>query len=271
MPQAISIDNFIDTHNGDKKIELCGKLAIVRAILAAESRCSLYINPSNSYNKINFSAIEKTWYSSFMKLLTENCPKQNLSKCLESITLIVFNYDRCIEHFLYNSFQNYYGIEAREASDFVNEIEIYHPYGVVGSLPWQGERGRSVKFGATPSPKELLEFASEIKTFTEGTDPDSSEILNIKKNVHNADNIVFLGFAFHKLNMELMSLNKPVGAKSGNTNYFGTAYGISNSNCEIIKSELTGTLHKYVPKVFINNKLNCANLFEEYWRHLSLN
>jgi len=28
MPQAISIDNFIDTHSENKHIELCGKLAI---------------------------------------------------------------------------------------------------------------------------------------------------------------------------------------------------------------------------------------------------
>ena len=38
MPQAESIDNFIYQHQGDKKIELCGKLAIVRSILVAERR-----------------------------------------------------------------------------------------------------------------------------------------------------------------------------------------------------------------------------------------
>lgn len=36
MPQAISINNFIDNHQGDEKIELCGKLAIVKSILDAE-------------------------------------------------------------------------------------------------------------------------------------------------------------------------------------------------------------------------------------------
>ena len=32
MPLAQSIDSFIDIHSGDKKIELCGKLAIVSSI-----------------------------------------------------------------------------------------------------------------------------------------------------------------------------------------------------------------------------------------------
>ncbi len=43
MPQAASIDNFID-HQGDDKIELCGKLAIVRSILEAEKNSLLFFN-----------------------------------------------------------------------------------------------------------------------------------------------------------------------------------------------------------------------------------
>ena len=136
MPQAISIDSFIDTHNDDKKIELCGKLAIVRSILNAERNSLLYIDNSNIYNRLNFSSLENTWYASFMMLLTENCTKENLSRRLKSIALIVFNYDRCIEHFLYNSLKNYYDLKPGETGKLVNEIEIYHPYGIVGSLPW---------------------------------------------------------------------------------------------------------------------------------------
>src|SRR4051794_32501351 len=33
MPQPISIDNFLDAHQGDEQIELCGKLGIVQGIL----------------------------------------------------------------------------------------------------------------------------------------------------------------------------------------------------------------------------------------------
>jgi len=45
MPQAISIDNFVDAHQGNTKLELCGKLAIARAILSGEQRSLLYVNP----------------------------------------------------------------------------------------------------------------------------------------------------------------------------------------------------------------------------------
>lgn len=72
MPQAISIDNFIDTHSGDKQIELCGKLAIVRTILDAESRSRLFIDYLKSDRKLNFVNLQDTWFGSFFMRLFEN-------------------------------------------------------------------------------------------------------------------------------------------------------------------------------------------------------
>lgn len=269
MPQAISIDNFIDTHNDDEKIELCGKLAIVRSILDAEKSSKLYIDPSNFYNRLNVRALEETWYANFMKLLTETCTKQNLSKRLKSIALIVFNYDRCIEHFLHNSLQNYYGLRSDEADKLVNEMEIYHPYGVVGNLPWQGNQ--SVEFGAEIDSLALLNIANQIKTFTEGTDPQSSDILAIRNHVNKADTIVFLGFAYHELNMELLLPDSSTPDLSKLRSCFGTAKQISDHNCEIIKNRLKAFYKRNVNYLIINNKLDCNHLFEEYWRSLSLN
>lgn len=268
MPQAISIDNFIDTHNDDKKIELCGKLAIVRSILDAESHSLLYIDNSNIYNTINFNALEPTWYSSFMKLLTENCRINELPDRLKSISLIIFNYDRCVEHFLFNSFKNYYGISDSDSAELVKSIEIFHPYGVVGNLPWQG--GQFVEFGAKPQPPTLLQLAGDIKTFTEGTDPESSEILAIRKNIGEADKIVFLGYAFHDLNMQLISPSTLHLDQLSTTTYYGTAKGISDSDCNIIRDELSKFKKSDVGGININNKLDCSSLFNEYWRSLSL-
>lgn len=269
MPQAISIDNFINNHSGDKQIELCGKLAIVRSILSAEKDSDLYVDKSNSYNKMDFQFLEKTWYSSFLKLLTENCTVNNLPERLKSISLIIFNYDRCLEHYLYNAFQNYYGIQPEDAGKLVNEINIYHPYGVVGNLPWQGKQG--MEFGAEPHPQVLLQLARQIKTFTESTDEESSEIIAIRNHVSAADNIVFLGFAFHKLNLKLMAPNSFIPDPLEVTNYFGSAFGISDSDYKFIKADLEEFTDRDAGEMEINNKLKCAAFFKEYWRSLSLN
>ena len=204
-----------------------------------------------------------------MKLLTENCTKENLSKRLKSIALIVFNYDRCIEHFLYNSLQNYYSLRPDEAGNLVNEIEIYHPYGVVGTLPWQSDQ--SVAFGAELHAQKLLNLTHQIKTFTESTDPKSKEILAIRNNVIKADYIVFLGFAYHKLNMNLLMPDIPIADSLKVSSCFGTAKGISNSDCEIIKAELGDFYKSSIKELNIRNELDCYSLFEEYRRSLSLN
>jgi len=272
MPQAISIDNFIDSHKGNNKIELCGKLAIARAILEAEKNSSIFIDNSNHYNRLDFGQLEKTWYTNFMKLITENCTKDTVSKRLESVTLIIFNYDRCVEHYIYNFIQNYYDLDFAKTGDLVKKIEIYHPYGAVGALPWQCEKSKdytqAVNFGSELEPNKLLEVAQKIKTFTEGTDPNSSEISSIRNNVVNADNIVFLGFAYHELNMELLMPNN-FAMNSAKFHWcFGTAKEISDANCETIRTELE-SFYKSV-KLNICNNLDCYQLFKEYWRSLSL-
>lgn len=268
MPQAPSIDNYIDVHKNDKDIELCGKLAIVRSILQAEQNSQLYINTSNTNNKMKFKEIENTWYARLMDLLSANCPKENLLERLKSISLIVFNYDRCIEHFLYQSFQNYYHMSPKEAADFVSQIEIYHPYGVVGALPWQD--GISIQFGEDPHAGQLLDLASQIKTFTEGTDPQSSEINNLHKAIATADKIVFLGFAFIKQNMKLMKPNREMFNTKNDTAFFGTVYDVSDNDRGLILDELRHFKEGHSNKVYFSDK-KCALLFHDYGRSLSLN
>jgi len=267
MPQVISIDNFIDIHSEDYEIEVCGKLAIVRSILDAERDSLLFVDKSNIYNKIDFTRLEDTWYASLMKLITENSSKAGLVKRLNSIKIVVFNYDRCIEHFLYSSLQNCYGITPNEAGELVNGMEIYHPYGKVGNLPWQGQN--AIDYGSEANSEQLLELAAQIKTFTEGTDPESSEIVAIRKNISQADNIVFLGFAFHPLNMRLIKTEERVFKPLASVAYFCTARGISDTDCEIVKTELEDFIEKDHKDIYLNNKLSCAGLFNEYRRSLS--
>src|SRR2546430_5733417 len=97
MPQVTSIDNFIDMHRADKRVGLCGKLAIAQCILQAERQSLLKVDPGNIYNTIDFIRAGGTWFNRFVQLLTQNCTADDLADRLKTITFIVFNYDRCIE------------------------------------------------------------------------------------------------------------------------------------------------------------------------------
>tara|TARA_Y100000294_G_scaffold92101_1_gene85878 strand:- start:662 stop:1759 length:1098 start_codon:yes stop_codon:yes gene_type:complete len=265
LPQAISIDNFIDTQDNDK-IALCGKLAIVISILDAEKNSLLYFDRLGSNSTINFDSLEKTWYIPFFQLLTENCKKNDIKERFKSITLIIFNYDRCVEHFIYHRLINYYRLSDVEAADLVNNINIYHPYGEVGTLPWINQNG-AVEFGLKPHPEQLLNLADQIKTFTEGTNPESSEILKIRKHMGEATKLVFMGFAFHKLNMELIAPEHNKDDHHIEINCFATTLGVSDSDKEVINDQINKLCHREVRVRMAN--LKCSAFFVEFWRSLA--
>lgn len=266
LPQAISIDNFIDAHRDNDQIALCGKLAIVRSILNAEKNSILYFVRSVKQQNINFNALKATWYKPFFQLLTEYCIKDDLHERFKTITLIIFNYDRCVEHFIYNALQNYYGLTNVEAADLVGTIHIYHPYGDVGTLQGvypHGETG----FGVDPNAEKLLELSQKIKTFTEGTDPESSEILEIRKHMGMANRVVFLGFAFHKLNMQLITPVINDDKVKSDVKCFATTFQVSDNDKEIVEEQIKDLYCGNVRVSMANKK--CSDFFNEFWRNLS--
>lgn len=269
MPLSISIDNYIDAHQGDSKLELCGKLAIVQSILEAERNSLLHIYTRSPNNGLNYHSLEGTWFNSFIQLLTENCRAEQLEERLTSISLIVFNYDRCIEHFLYHSLQTYYNIDPERAAILVRGIKIYHPYGTVGALPWYLSN-HAVEFGAKPNSDQLVNLAGQIKTFTEGTDPESSDVVAIRNGVSEARIVLFLGFAFHRQNLDMIRPPQSGHLNPDEVRYFGTAHGISKSDCDVISSELVELGGAKRTNINLRDDLTCFQLFREYWRSLSL-
>lgn len=116
-------------------------------------------------------------------------------------------------------------------------------------------------FGAEPRAEQLLELSHKIKTFTEGTDPDSSEILEIRKHMGMANRLIFLGFAFYEQNMRLIkpdlpneNINKPP-LKS-----FATTKGISESDELTIKGLIKELF--FPLSIDVNTKsVDCGSFF----------
>lgn len=269
MPQAISIDNFIDVHSADKHIELCGKLAIVRTILDAEARSALFVDPMQGKRQLNHGGIEGTWFNGFFQRLTENCKPSGLAERLSSVVLVIFNYDRCVEQYLYYAFQNFYpSLNASEVGSLLRNVKIYHPYGTVGSIPWL-RQDDAIEYGATPNAEQLLKLTSKIKTFTEGTDEAASDVVDIRFHVKNSLRLVFLGFAFHRLNNELLLPSGSSTSPPSGRSVFATAYGVSNSNVAAISAELAARGVLSAKDIQIRNDLTCSQLFTEYSRSMS--
>ena len=140
----------------------------------------------------------------------------------------------------------------------------------MGDLSWP-HRHPFIEFGAKPNTQQLIDISRGLKTFTEGTDTSSSEILEIRSNIKNAEKLTFLGFAFSRQNLALLYSESPKKTKTkAKASVYGTATGISESNLEVIIGELI-ELGGYDPvSIKLRNDLTCAKLFDEFGRHLSL-
>jgi hypothetical protein len=88
--------------------------------------------------------------------------------------------------------------------------------------------------------------------------------------MHLADRIIFLGFAFHDQNMALLNPERKLKRKE----VYATAYGMSDNDVGVIRSQIvhfSGSLDREKLRdenVVIRNDLKCADLFDQYTRSL---
>lgn len=267
MPQAPSIDNFIDSHRSNAIIAKVGKLAIASAILKAEQDSTLYVSPSNIYNKLNVKRLADTWFNAFFELVCLNAQEEDLAARLSRVRVVTFNYDRTLEHFLYHAIQNYYGSTPERAAEIVSHLSVLHPYGKVGSLPWQNQ-DMPEPFGSDIKSSRLIQVSESLRTFTEGTSETDSQIKQIRTAVLDAETVVFLGFAFHELNLQLLFGSPRQEPTHFPAQIFGTAMGLSESNKKVIAAELAAPGRFDSAQIVLRRELTAAQLLPEYSRSL---
>ncbi|PCJ71261.1 MAG: hypothetical protein COA62_01215 [Rhodobiaceae bacterium] len=247
MPQAISIDNYVDQRDDEVLIRHVAKLAIIEAIVSAEKQSKLFVSSYVHPREIDFSSLTKTWHSRFFQLLSEGVKKSRVDSIFDHLTFVVFNYDRCLEQFLFQSLQNYYRLDSQVAFEIVEKAKIFHPYGIAGQFAPQGVRltqtksqsSNSLDFGGELESENLLTLSSEIKTFTEQIEEEET-LTEIRESLRLSDQILFLGFGFHSQNVELISS----GAPSKRPTILATTLGISLPNTTIIEQQLFQKFYK---------------------------
>lgn len=262
MPLSISIDNFLHTHNHDDHTTLMGKLGIVQSILEAEAQSKIY-NKRGDNQGFDLQNTKDVWLSTFCQMLCEDVELHNLDNIFENVAFIVFNYDRCLEHFLVHALSVYFKIQRSEAIKLVNKLTIIHPYGQVGRLPWQKDaEGGDVEYGDYElyTPK-LLEIAKQIKTFTERIE-DDDKMEQMRSLLSEADVVTYLGFSYGEMNMQLMRANRQSAPL-----VFGTAFGISQPNIKAVIKDMPQSFNCFAyhltPELA---DLACQDFLNQYWK-----
>lgn len=261
--QALSIDNIVDSLE-DSRVELVAKLGIARAIHAAEGNSAFFKPVDRDPLKLNYSKFGDSWYTGFTNLICENRRKSELEKVFENLSIVSFNYDRCIENYLPKSIANYYGVEVRDVLPYFQSVPIHRPYGIAGKINWD-HMGVAKGFGGNRA-DYLVQSANSIRTYSEGVENPKS-LASMRLDLAEADKIIFLGLAFHRPNLELLEAKVKKSVQ-----VFATSGNISDPDLEVINSELRAVFSMNASE---NNKqlsfakMHCKEFFETYWRSLT--
>ncbi len=232
-----SIDDFLDTHRNDELIVRLGKLAIVNCISGSERSClTNLVGHQKIYTDSQLKNLEKTWFQWLISNLSQGATLEEVEKSAANLSFIIFNYDRCIEHFIFHALSvRYPQATAEQISSIVEKINFIHPYGSLGDLnsisPSLGDPNNAIGY---------LSSSENIRLYTEGVFQDNivEEISSVLKSCRT---LIFLGYGFHVQNNSL--LNCIVDSMGVIPYIGGTVYKIAPANIEAIKNELSDKLY----------------------------
>jgi hypothetical protein len=263
MALAPSIDNYLDTHKTNPELVSVGKLAIANAIIKAERKSSLNIDQSNTYNRLDFSRTTNTWAAVFFKTIAAKRDYASFLAALKNITFISFNYDRCIKQFFGNAAASYFELEDRQIEEVLTAIEVTHPYGSIGEL--HVSNGRVAGYALEANGANIYSASKRIRTFTEGV-TDTGSLKKIKQPLEQAELVIFLGFSFIDINMQIL---KPERARAKRV--LATAKGRSEDTKNSLKRHIERDFTRFNMKgesvEMYEGK--CFELFYEFDRYLA--
>ncbi|MFK3888438.1 hypothetical protein [Sphingomonas sp. NPDC079357] len=220
-----SVDDFINEWSDFPKLPEVAKLCIAECILRAEGNSLLANLNGDGYNDAAvLRTLRETWLGQLVRLINPNVPRRDVAGSLSGVAFVTFNYDRCIEMFLYSHFVSTLALSQEQAIAALQSIPVHHVYGSLGKLGQIASNG--VVFGAERS----AGYASrDIKTYCEKIGSDQQKA--IYDEIAKADRIVMLGCAYHAQNLDLLFGSAPrIGKK-----VWGTAVNLPSRRVRAVE------------------------------------
>ncbi len=161
----------------------------------------------------------KNWYDYLFGRLATDFDKFGDN----SLSVITFNYDRSLEHYLFTSLKNKYSKSDSECAAQLERIPIIHVHGQLGQLPWKPQSIPVVQYDVieytqsqfrnTPGFDKAAGRTSELRALALLVEKAAKHIKIIHESdvadafgeahdlLRNAKRIYFLGFGFNMTNV----------------------------------------------------------------------
>jgi len=177
------------------------------------------------------------WYFYLFNQLLRELPKKGGLPDFSDhrIFFITFNYDRSLEHFIYDSLRNSFTeVSEDKIVQSLRKLKILHVYGQILPFKWQGQE-QGVDYQPPVDGPLLQRASSNIRTiYEEKQNPDLIEAQNFLK---QADEILFLGFGYAPENMEVLGLPKLIPPRC---KVYGTAFNMIDEEVKRLYVRLHG-------------------------------
>ena len=191
-----SVDNFLE---GRPEFLDVGKLAIAYCLIPFENEANLYRPPTD----------DGDWYLHLSERLNQSFDEFENNK----LSIITFNYDRSLEHYLFNSLLNWHGRSVDECIEKLAKVPIIHVYGQLGAIPYPQRGCRAYLPHGEDEKKVLdallnavLEAAHGITLLHER----ASDLTEARKLLTAAERVCFLGFSYQASNLARLQLEDSV-------------------------------------------------------------
>jgi hypothetical protein len=221
-----SIDEALHYWSDRPEIIELGKAAIAQGIINAEHNSGLSKWPDRQKQGADAAQFDHCWLWPLFSMALSATTKNDIEGIFDNVTFINFNYDRVIEHYLFQALQLRGGVTESIAAKIIDSIEMIRPYGHLGPLDWQNNG--CFPFGRLANRATYFKAAQSIRTYTE-QHQDSSLDKRIDAALSRAALVLFLGFGFHSQNLMLLESAR----KTQRTIYqraLATVFGIDKDN-----------------------------------------
>ena len=197
---STNIDAILEQYGHDPAVQAAGKIAIVYYTLQAESKSTLAAEP-RAKDELPLRGTEN-WLFQLGQLIVKGVPRAKAEECFEKLSIVCFNHDRAIEHYLPWVVQRAFGMSYEESCELVaGRLRIVHPYGVAGRLPWQDVE-KTVAWG-TEEPEDYVGLSKRI--FTASQRASSRQFQSyLRAEMSRAKRLAFLGFGFDPMNVAML-------------------------------------------------------------------
>ncbi len=216
-----SVDAFLERRPEFLDI---GKFAIAYCLIPYEDEKNLYHPP----------APDADWYLYLSKRLNWSFDEFENNK----LSIITFNYDRSLEHYLFTSLLNWHGRSVDDCIEKFSKLPIIHVYGQLGKIPYpQRDCRQYLPLGEDEKivPGAVVGASQGITLLHE----KESELREVHNLLTAAERVCFLGFGYNPLNLARLQLE---GDTVIEREVFGTARHFDKGEFGQTQLHLSSTL-----------------------------